>query len=290
MPQRRARQCVIAFANNKGGVRKTSTVVNVGGQLALNGFRVLIVGLDSQYGENIFRDLGGDDRSDNGASLAAAMMGQGQATIVKDVRPNLDVIADGAQLEQVLQYVYGRAYTGEGSRDDAFGLLRPVLDSLDDDYDFILIDCPPATRPLIQAGLGAARWLVIPTATDGGSIDSLAGTAVEFVAAREHNPELELVGILMTASTYGATKVREMAGAQLEAMFEGQVPYIFKHFTRFAEASAVRARAESLLAHEVVAIDNSGGWQTTSEPLARDYEDIWEELITQINEKEQNNG
>lgn len=281
---------VVAFANNKGGVRKTSSVVNLAGQMALNGLRVLVVGLDSQAGENIFRDLGGDAASDNGASLAAAMVGEGQVQVIRDVRPNLDVIADGAQLEQVLLHVYGRAYTGEGSLDDAFELLRPVLLPLAADYDFILIDCPPATLPLIRAGLGAARYLVIPTATDAGSIDALAGTAVEFVKARERRPELELVGVLMTASTYGATKVRDLAGAQLEAMFEGQVPYIFQSFTRFSEASAARGRAESLLAHEVVAIDNTNSWHTSSEPLARDYEDILTELVARITESENNNA
>ena len=75
---------VLAVANNKGGVKKTSLVANAGGQLASGGFRVLIMALDTQE-ENLATDLGYIDRSDHGRSLAEALISGGtDAAIIRE--------------------------------------------------------------------------------------------------------------------------------------------------------------------------------------------------------------
>lgn len=298
---------VVACANNKGGVKKTSTVVNVGGQLAAAGFRVLIVALDTQH-ENAATDLGYLDRSDHGVSLAAQMTtGTEPAIVVTDVRPRLDVIADGPALEQVVAFHYGRVGRGECAYETAFALLRPVLAPIAKRYDLILIDCPPGNRVLVDAAMGAARWVLIPTATDRGSIQSMRGTAEAFVAARTHNPTLHLLGVLLTGSGTQATVARSTARAAIDADFGGHAP-LLTSFIRHAEAPASAGRAKGMLMHELekyevetktsqpwwkslrspqTTVAPRRGWSTDSAGLAEDYHRVTQEIVERIQTAEQ---
>lgn len=299
---------VVALANNKGGVKKTSTTVNVAGQLAAGGFKVLVVALDTQR-ESAATDLGYADRSDHGASLAAAMINAtATAKIITDVRPKLDVIADGPVLESVVAHLYGAVGRGERDYEAAFALLRPVLATVVAPYDLVLIDCPPGNKVLVDAALGAARYLLIPTATDQGSIRSMAGTAEAFVGARAQNPSLQLIGVLLTGSGTQASMTRVAAREAINNDFGGQAP-LFDSFVRHAEAPASKARDRGLLAHELerdeaqAAASNPwwklrgkhgsdpqprrAAWTTNSSGLAGDYQRVTSELVDRITAVEQ---
>lgn len=300
---------IVALANNKGGVKKTSATVNIAGQLAAGGFKVLVVALDTQR-ESAATDLGYADRSDHGESLAAAMIaGTGAVEIISEVRPRLDVIADGPALESVVAHLYGAVGRGDHGYDVAFTLLRPVLAPLVGPYDLVLIDCPPGNKVLVDAALGAARWLLIPTATDQGSIRSMAGTAEAFVGARAHNPSLELVGILLTGSGTQASMTRAAARKAIDEDFGGQAP-LFASFVRHAEAPASKARERGLLAHELEQDEAQAAaaqpwwklrgskqgsgpqprravWTTNSSGLAGDYQQVTSELVDRITAAEQ---
>lgn len=281
---------VIAVSNEKGGVGKSTFVANVAGSLARRGNRVLLIGLDAQRSQTLFRDLGLSHASDDGAALADAMTLGTPLKVIPGIRPNLDVVPDGPELERVLIQIYGRQYTGEGTLEDAFELLRPALKPLAATYDYILLDCPPSTMPLIRAAMGVARWLIIPTASDAGSIDGLAGTTVTFVDARPHNPMIELLGIVLMQSVSQARVTRGVALDTLTELFEGTEPPLFENFTRFSEPVAVQARRNGLLFHELAEQGASDGWRTNSTGLAQDYEDITDELINLIASKENHHG
>lgn len=294
---------ILAVANNKGGVKKTSLVANAGGQLASGGFRVLILALDTQE-ENLATDLGYIDRSDHGRSLAEALIfGGTSASVIRDVRPNLDVIADGPALESVVRHVYGTVGRGEGDYQDlAYGLLHPLLAATVGDYDLVLIDCPPGNKVLVDAALGAARWLVIPTASDTGSIKSMRGTANAFVDASERNPSIQLLGVVLTGSSTQAKVARASARSAIEELFGGDTP-LFTHFIRHAEAPAVNARAQGVLLHELQKLEGDiresspwwkalrtpdaatqarRGWATNSAGLAEDYLRVTQEIVERI--------
>lgn len=294
---------VLAVANNKGGVKKTSLVANTGGQLASGGFRVLIVALDTQE-ENLATDLGYIDRSDHGRSLAEALISGGaEASIIRDVRPNLDVIADGPALEGVVRHVYGTIGRGQEEYEGlTYGLLHPLLAAHAASYDLVLIDCPPGNKVLVDAALGAARWLVIPTASDAGSIKSMRGTANAFVDASRHNPSIQLLGVLLTGSSTQAKVARATARSAIQELFGGDAP-LFTHFIRHAEAPAVNARARGVLLHELEKLESEvrestpwwkalrgpdpateprRGWTTNSTGLAEDYLRVTQEIVERI--------
>ena len=301
---------VLAVANNKGGVKKTSLVANAGGQLASGGFRVLIIALDTQE-ENLATDLGYIDRSDHGRSLAEALISGGtEAAIIRDVRPNLDVVADGPALEGVVRHVYGVIGRGEEEYEAlTYGLLHPFLAAHAGDYDLILIDCPPGNKVLVDAALGAARWLVIPTASDAGSIKSMRGTANAFVNASQHNPSIQLLGVLLTGSNTQAKVARASARTAINELFGGDAP-LFTHFIRHAEAPAVNARARGVLLHELERLESEvrestpwwkalrvpdqtsqarRGWTTNSTGLAEDYLRVTQEIVERITSAEGEN-
>lgn len=294
---------VLAVANNKGGVKKTSLVANAGGQLASGGFRVLIVALDTQE-ENLATDLGYIERSDHGRSLAAALISGGDdAAIIQGVRPNLDVVADGPALEGVVRHVYGAIGRGEAEYEAlAYGLLHPFLALHAGNYDLVLIDCPPGNKVLVDAALGAARWLVIPTASDAGSIKSMRGTANAFVNATQHNASIQLLGVLLTGSSTQAKVARATARSAIHELFGGDAP-LFTHFIRHAEAPAVNARARGVLLHELEKLEGEvresspwwktlrtpdpatqprRGWTTNSTGLAEDYLRVTQEIVERI--------
>lgn len=296
---------VIAIANNKGGVRKTSTVVNVGGILANAGQRVLLVELDTQP-ESAATDLGYLDRSDHGASLAEALLHGSTPQIIHDVRPRLDVIADGPALEDVVAEAYGSIGRGEGCwRDIVYPLLGKVLEPVAEDYDAILIDCPPGNKVLTDAALGTARWVIIPVASDRASLNAMVGTAASFQRATSLNPTIELLGVLFTAVTSGGTRIRQAAAAKADELFGGEAP-TFRTTIRHAEAPAARSRETHQLVHELERIELEEGkslfeqlrarkknrakpkraWQTNSSGLADDYIQLTNEMVSRIVERE----
>lgn len=307
---------VIAVANNKGGVLKTSLSENLAGYLAAAGFSVLLVGCDGQV-PAIMADLGRSEDDDGGESLAAAIITGSTPKIVRDVRPNLDVIMDGLALENVVKHAYmevGRHQDGTGGmpEEGIYELLAPVLQPLAPDYDMILIDCAPGTRVLVAAALGAARWVLIPTRTDLRSVDAMVGTAGAFQEAQTVNPDLGLLGIVITGSSRPSRVAREHAITDIVKAFGGDDAPLFKSYVRYVESPSDNARRQGLLSFELetaekeakerkpwyaelkelanTSLSNSPpprrAWHTNSTGLAGDYQQVTEELVQRITQEE----
>lgn len=288
----------LAVINGKGGVGKTSTVANVGGLLALSGYRVLLVDLDPQG--NLAEDLGYTATSDNGAALARAVQYGETVQPVQGVRSNLDVCPAGEHLEDL-----AAAITARVRREGVAGnlSLATSLEGVAGNYDLVLIDCPPGDAVLQSLALGAARWVLIPTKTDASSRKGLREVARRFTEARTTNPALRLLGVVLFDVGAGASRIRARAQELVEADLGGAAPVLCSTI-RHVEAAAADARERGELAHEMeVSAANAPKWwerlrgaengpviARSATSLAADYHSLAQELVAAINTAEANDN
>jgi chromosome partitioning protein len=181
---------VIVFANQKGGVGKTTTTVNTGAMLATMGSRVLLIDLDPQG--NATSSLGVDKSTLTG-TVYDALVGDLDLldVIVPLVRPNLDLLpttADLAGAELDLVAVDRREFQ-----------LKDLLAHVLPDYDLILIDCPPSLGLLTINALTAANYVIIPIQSEFLALEGMSQliTTIDLVK-RQLNPDLDLLGVLVT--------------------------------------------------------------------------------------------
>jgi chromosome partitioning protein len=219
---------IIACANQKGGVGKTTTVVSLAAYLALDGRRVLLVDLDPQG--NATSGLG-IDRTTLEASVYDVLLTEMPLTRVLrsssldglSILPSDRSLA-GAEVELVPN-------TGRERR------LRRALDGVGDEFDFILLDCPPSLGLLTVNGLTAADAVLIPLQCEYYALEGLGQLMATIALIREHlNPRLETKGVILTMhdgrtslSADVAAEVRRHLGDQV---FRAVVP----RSVRLAEA------------------------------------------------------
>jgi chromosome partitioning protein len=181
---------IIAIANQKGGVGKTTTSVNLGASLAELGYRVLVVDLDPQG--NATTGLGINARNLQ-ASVYDVIMSD---TAVEDcVEPtslkNLFVVPAtidlaGAEIELV------PAFSRELK-------LRRALEEVRDEYDYVLIDCPPSLGLLTVNGLAAADDVIVPIQCEYYALEGLSQLIRNVTLVRTNlNPKLDVRGIVLT--------------------------------------------------------------------------------------------
>jgi chromosome partitioning protein len=278
---------VIAVTNGKGGVGKTSITANTAGLLAAAGYRVLAVDLDPQG--NLSEDLGYADRSDDGHAIHTALLTGQPLAPLTGIRPNLDVCPGGDATADLAAALTSRLQRQGG---DAVQALAASLTPIAGAYDAILIDCPPALETMQALALAASRWVLIPAKTDASSRKGLREVARRFVAAREVNPDLEVLGVVLFGVGASATRVRARAHDLIADDLGGAVP-ILTATIRHLEAAATDARERGLLAHELeaAAAEGPAWWELRqgAEPgervaasagtLAGDYQRLAEEIV-----------
>jgi chromosome partitioning protein len=205
---------VVAIANQKGGVGKTTTAVNLGAALAELDFRVLVVDLDPQG--NATTGLGLNPR-DVGGSIYDVIMSDAsiedaiEPTSIKNlfVAPATIDLA-GAEIELVPQI----------SRELK---LRRAIESVRDQYDVVLIDCPPSLGLLTVNGLAAADDVIVPIQCEYYALEGLGQLLrnVSLVQANL-NPTLDVRGIILTM--YDArTKLADQVVAEVREYFGNKV-------------------------------------------------------------------
>ena len=292
---------VIVWANDKGGVGKTSTSVNCAGQFAKNGFKVLLVDMNNQG--NAVIDLGceKDPINDKGSALAQALTFNGRLE-PKPVpgRDGFFIITGGEMLESVPLHI-GLQRSKDGHQADL--ALRRALEPIAEDFDLVFIDTPPENLLMLDLALAVARWLMIPTKTDSASISGMRRVAAQFARARRINPCLALMGAVLFATTRNATRIHKTAYEEIERSFGGKSP-LFKAFIGHSEALAqdARKRDNGKLVHELeaMAADQPQWWEAlrsgtkeahrvslTASTVSTDYSNVCLEMINIINRAEQ---
>lgn len=182
---------IICIANQKGGVGKTTTAVNLSASLAAANKKTLLIDADSQG--NSTSGLGIDRVLYDKSNFYHAMIGQVplESVIVQTVLPNLDMIPSNQDLigmEVEFVYLENREIR-----------LRQLLKNLARPYDFIVIDCPPSLGFMTVNALVAADSLIVPLQCEYYAMEGLGHllNTVKLVKA-DLNPQLALGGILLT--------------------------------------------------------------------------------------------
>ena len=183
---------IIAFANQKGGVGKTTSAINVAASLGQLGKKVLLVDLDPQG--NTTSGLGVAKKSLKCTTNEILVEEANPAdAIIKTDFANLSLIPTnialaGAEFE---------LYTGERAQYRLRDALIPLRDS--GDYDYIIIDCPPSLGLLTMNGLAAADGVVIPMQCEFYALEGLAQLMITVGRIKKScNPDLMITGILVT--------------------------------------------------------------------------------------------
>lgn len=288
---------VVAVVNDKGGVGKTSLAANLGGQFAAAGYRCLLVDLNRQA--NLSDDLGYRDSPDDdqGAGLLAAVIGGTPVRPLRDVRPQLDVVCGGARLEDLTPVMVSRL---QHHGREAFTVLGDVLAPVGGDYEIVFIDCPPESTILSDLALAAARWVLMPTKTDVGGLVGIGLVAERFVLAREINPQLGLLGVVLFGTGSRSRAIHAEANAAIDRAFGDDSPR-FRTTIRHAERTAQDARRLGKLAHELeIEVAHQPVWweslragtrtprvAATAANVAGDYRALGVEILTALQAAEE---
>ncbi|MCL2788390.1 MAG: AAA family ATPase [Micrococcales bacterium] len=221
---------VIALCNQKGGVGKTTTTVNVGAALAEYGRKVLIVDFDPQGATSVALGI---SARDSDRTIYDALMSRGPtlAEIIVpskverlDVAPaNIDLSAAEVQL------------VGEVARESA---LARILRGVTDDYDVVLIDCQPSLGLLTVNALTAAHGVVIPLETEYFALRGVA-LLVETISkvADRLNPKLTIDGILATMYDQRTLHAREVLDRVHEAFGNQVFDTVIHRTVKFPDAT-----------------------------------------------------
>ena len=219
---------VIACANQKGGVGKTTTVINLAAYLALAGQRVLVVDLDPQG--NATSGLG-FDRQASASSIYPALV---EPSIVRS-------LVQPSQVEGLWLIPSGRDLAGAEVELVALSQrerkLHAALAPLRDDYDFIVLDCPPAVGLLTVNALTAADAVLVPIQCEYYALEGLGQLLATIDLVRDNlNPRLRLAGVLLTMYDARTTLSADVA-AEVRRHLDGSVfDTIVPRSVRLAEA------------------------------------------------------
>jgi len=227
---------VIAIANQKGGVAKTTTTLNLAAGLGRKNKRVLVIDLDPQGGCAVSLGISTDSLNKTVYTVLMNDEAGFKDVIIKsshgfDLAPsNIDLAGAEIELKQLLA---------------AEQILKSKLEEVIDDYDYVLLDCPPSLGMLTINALTAAREILIPMSMEFlalRGLDMLAKTVSKVRAIT--NPELTYLGILATKYDRRTLNSKEIFEALQQASNNAGIKMFNTYITssvRFAESPNAKA-------------------------------------------------
>lgn len=245
---------IISVANQKGGVGKTTTAINLATALALRGVRTLLLDIDPQA--NVTSGVG-IEKGDVETSIYAAIAGDKSIrdVMVKTQIDNLSLVPSGVDLVGIELEL--------SSLDNRERRLKDALVPLQNDFDYVIVDCPPALGLVTLNAFVASQSVLIPLQCEYYALEGLTQLVqtVEKIKDR-FNPTLEIEGILFTMFD-GRSNLARQVKEEVEKHFGDKVyQVLIPRNIRLAEApgfgkpgvtydsQSVGARAYKLLADE----------------------------------------
>lgn len=221
---------IIAMINQKGGVGKTTTSINLAASLGLLNKKTLLVDLDPQG--NSTTGLG-IEKGDLSASIYDALIGNVEPTkVIKKTKfKNLDIIPATINLAGIDTEFFEKV-----KEDSAFSRtsqLKRVLDASRDNYDFILIDCPPSLGILTTNALAASDSVLIPVQCEYFALEGIMQLLNTVTLARKKiNPKLEIEGVVLTMldsrTNLGLEVVENVRGFFRERVYDTIIPRLIR--------------------------------------------------------------
>lgn len=192
----------IALCNQKGGVAKTTTAINLAAYLAVLGKKTLVVDMDPQSNATSGLGINKNEIQNSIYNVLHEHIGIEQAIISTDI-DGLSIVPSNINLtgaEVELVNVMGREYR-----------LKKALESIENDYDFAIIDCPPSLGLLTINGLGAANSILIPIQCEYYALEGLGQLMNTFNLIKENvNENIEIEGVLMTMADFRTNLTKEV--------------------------------------------------------------------------------
>ncbi|TGK20953.1 ParA family protein [Leptospira fluminis] len=209
---------VLCVANQKGGVGKTTTAVHLAAGLALKGDRVLLLDLDAQNNaSSVFPEAASETDND---VFSIFNEGVSAKDVLRPTRiPKLSLLPSSPKLAQVDVLLSGKL--------DGFFALKEGLEKIMEDFDWVVIDCPPSLSLITMNAFVAANGLIVPLQVSKFSLDGIeAILEAKAATVKRYNPGLKILGALLTlyqARTTLSQTVVPMIAEHLR-LFDARIP------------------------------------------------------------------
>ena len=252
-----SRTRIISLTNNKGGVGKTTSTLNIGVGLANRGRRVLLIDLDPQASLTISLGLNSKDFLDK--SIVQVLTKQ------KDVKECLFKIRENVYIIPINKLLNNAEYLIKG-KNFRESIVKNALAPIKEVFNYILIDCPPSLNVFTDNGLTASNEVFIPIEAEYLALQGTSQLVEKVNEIKEGNPNLKITGVFLT-KYYQRKNLNKQVKEVLEQTFKGEV------FNTNINTNVALAEAPS---HQ----KDIFSYEPTSSG-AKDYASLVEEIIRQ---------